>query len=132
MASILIIDDSAIIRELLTDYLLHLGWEVDVAIDGMQGIQKALDRNYDVIFCDLHLPKKNGYQVLTEVTRLKPSAKFIMTDSMPDELADKAQEAGALYCLVKPFDLDQVNKILQEMVQGKSAPCPKQPAKTST
>ncbi|MFH1686401.1 MAG: response regulator [bacterium] len=132
MANILIIDDSAVIRELLSEYLRHLGWEVELADNGLDGIEMALASDYDVVFCDIHLPKRNGYQVLMEVTQHKPDLKFIMTDSLPDDLAEKAQQAGAYCCLAKPFDLGQVNDTLAEILQGTSTPCLKKPTKTST
>ena len=117
MARLLIVDDSQVIRDLLSEYLLDRGHEVDQAVDGQDGIEKALAEEYDAIFCDLHMPRKNGYQVFQEVTRAKPGSRFIMTDSLPDELAAMAQEAGAYCCLTKPFDLDQVALKLQEVLE---------------
>ena len=106
MAKILVIDDSEIIRNLLSEYLQEIGHEVDLATDGLEGIQKALTEEYAVIFSDIHMPKRNGYQVFTEVMEAKPGSKFIMTDSMPDVLAKLALEEGAVTCLIKPFDLE--------------------------
>jgi len=116
MANILIIDDSEIIRNLLRDYLSDCGHDIDVAKDGQDGIDHALTNDYDVIFCDLHMPRKNGFQVFTAVTAIKPKVRFIMTDSLPDELAAKTQEAGACCCLVKPFNLDLLSDTLNEIL----------------
>jgi DNA-binding response OmpR family regulator len=113
MAHILIVDDSKVIRDLLTEYLCEQGHQVDSAVDGQYGIDQALDGDYDVILCDLHMPRKNGYQVFSEVTAAIPGSRFIMTDSLPDELAQKAQDAGAYGCLTKPFDLDEVTRIVE-------------------
>ena len=113
MARILIVDDSKVIRDLLTEYLSEQGHQVDSAVDGQYGIDQALDGDYDVILCDLHMPRKNGYQVFSEVTAALPGSRFIMTDSLPDELAQKAQDAGAYGCLTKPFDLDEVTRTLE-------------------
>lgn len=116
MSKILVIDDSLIIRNLLSEILSDLGFEVDLAIDGQEGIDKALNYEYKIIFCDIHMPKKNGYQVYMEVSNKKQDSLFIMTDSLPDELAEMAKKAGACYCLTKPFALEEVrdtiNKIL--------------------
>lgn len=109
---ILIIDDSQVIRSLLEDYLTDLGYEVDLAFDGADGIEKALKGDYAVAFCDIHMPRKNGYQVYTEVSSAKPEMAFIMTDSLPDELAEMAEKAGAHCCLTKPFDLEQIKSTL--------------------
>lgn len=116
MARILIVDDSSVIRELLTEYLSEQGHQVDSAVDGQFGIDQALDGDYDIILCDLHMPRKNGYQVFTEVTAARPSSRFIMTDSLPDELAQQAQDAGAYGCLTKPFDLDEVIQTVEQVL----------------
>ena len=112
MAKILIIDDSEVIRTLLTDYLSDLGHEISQACDGQEGIDMALTGEYDIIFCDIHMPRKNGYEVFKVVSAAKPNVHFIMTDSLPGELAEMALEAGAHHCLTKPFDLEQINKAL--------------------
>jgi CheY-like chemotaxis protein len=116
MARILVVDDSLVIRELLAEYLTEQGHQVDTAVDGQEGIDKALPGGYDVILCDLHMPRKNGYQVFTEVTAHLPQSRFIMTDSLPDELARMAQDAGAYGCLTKPFDLEQVTATLEKIL----------------
>jgi len=116
MAKVLIIDDSAIIRDLLREYLTDLGHVVYQAKDGQEGIEKALAGDYAAVFCDIHMPKKNGYQVYREVSARKPELVFIMTDSLPDQLAEMAQKEGAHHCLTKPFDLEQVKETLQEIL----------------
>ncbi len=116
MAKILIIDDSAIIQNLLREYLTDLGHVVSQARDGQEGIEKALASDYAAVFCDIHMPKKNGYQVYHEVSARKPELVFIMTDSLPDQLAEMAQKEGAHRCLTKPFDLEQVKETLQEIL----------------
>ena len=122
MARILIVDDSKVIRDLLTEYLGEQGHQVDSAIDGQYGIDQALDGDYDIILCDLHMPRKNGFQVFTEVTAARPASCFIMTDSLPDELAQKAQEAGAYGCLTKPFDLDEVTRTIDQILSPAKTP----------
>ncbi len=116
MARILVVDDSSVIRDLLSEYLTDQGHQVDTAVDGQEGIDMALAGDYDAILCDLHMPRKNGFQTFTEVTVHRPKSRFIMTDSLPDELAHMAQEAGAYACLTKPFDLDQVTETLEKVL----------------
>jgi len=116
MARILIVDDSEVIRNLLEDYLTDSGHEVYLACDGQEGIDKALQNEYDVIFCDIHMPRKNGYEVFRAVSAAKPNLHFIMTDSLPGELAEMALSAGAHHCLTKPFDLEQVSKALDTLI----------------
>lgn len=119
MIKILIIDDSEIIRSLLSEFFEETGYAVACAIDGLEGIQKALADDYDLIFCDVHMPKRNGYQVFKEVIEHKPEAKFIMTDSLPDSLAEKTLKAGASTILTKPFDLDEVRLTVTRLLEDK-------------
>jgi len=115
MARVLVIDDSAIIRDLLVDFLTEEGYEVEATGDSTEGIQMALTGQFDLCFCDLHIPKKNGYQVFCEVSAARPGLQFIFTDSMPDHLAEHAQRSGVSYCLRKPFDLDQLRDVLHKV-----------------
>lgn len=113
MYRILVIDNSEVIRELLTEYLSDLGYQVETAVNGQVGIDMALANHYDVIFCDTHMPKKNGLEVFSAVSKEKPNLPFIMTDSLPDNLSDKAINKGAASCLTKPFNLEQLKKTLE-------------------
>lgn len=117
MVKILVIDDSKVIRSLLTDYLNDLGYVVELAIDGLQGIEKAVNEEYDIIICDIHMPKRNGYQVYNTIIAAKPDINFIMTDSLPGDLAKKSEEAGVKYLLTKPFDLEQLKETLDNITQ---------------
>ena len=110
---ILIIDDSEIIRNLLKEYLTDLNHTVEFAYDGQEGIDKGLKENFDLIFSDIHMPRKNGYLVFKEIRHTKPNQIFIMTDSLPDSLAEQAENEGAWCILTKPFDLDEVSNILK-------------------
>ncbi len=120
MTKILVIDDSAVIRDLLREYLTDLGCAVDVAEDGQEGINKALAGDYAAVFCDVHMPKKNGYQVFRSVSVEKPGLVFVMTDSLPGPLAEMAQKEGAHRCLIKPFDLEQVREALKAVLTPSS------------
>ena len=117
MAKILIIDDSEVIRNLLTEFLGELGHLVDSAVDGTEGLKKASDGDYDLCICDVHLPKMNGYQLLTKLSETRKLMPFIFTDSLPDELADKIREATGFTCLRKPFDLHQLTEIVTQLLE---------------
>jgi DNA-binding response OmpR family regulator len=122
MARILIIDDSQVIRDMLCEMLSDQGHEVQTAADGSTGAAMALAGSYDLCICDLHIPRKNGYEIFAEVSKAKPQLPFIMTDSLPDHLADKALGAGASHCLKKPFDLDQLRAILRQVLHPVKTP----------
>jgi DNA-binding NtrC family response regulator len=112
MARILVIDDSQVIRDLLSDFLADAGHFVDSAGESDAGIRMAETGSYDICICDLHIPRKNGFQIYQAISRNQPKLKFIMTDSLPDDLADQVSEAGVPFILRKPFDLDQLREVL--------------------
>ena len=116
MARILIVDDSEVIRNLLSEYLIDLGHEVETAVNGQEGIDRSLADGFDLVFCDIHMPRKNGYQVFSEVRAKIPDCKFVMTDSLPDRLAEMAQNNGAHCCMTKPFDLDEVRQVVENLL----------------
>lgn len=116
MARILVIDDSDVIRGLLTDFLTDNGHTVDTAADGEKGLHKLLHGKYDLCICDLHMPKKNGYEIFCEAGPKKGNLQFIFTDSLPDELYDKISKTSDHPCLRKPFDLDQLREVLDKVL----------------
>ena len=122
MARILVIDDSQVIRDLLSDMLADQGHEVQTAAEGMTGASVALREQFDLCICDLHIPKKNGYAIFQEVRAVKPGLPFILTDSLPDHLAEQALSAGADHCLKKPFDLDQLREVLAKVLHTVKTP----------
>ena len=122
MARILVIDDSQVIRDLLSDMLADQGHEVQTAAEGMTGASVALREQFDLCICDLHIPKKNGYAIFQEVRAVKPGLPFILTDSLPDHLAEQALRAGADHCLKKPFDLDQLREVLAKVLHTVKTP----------
>jgi len=117
MARILVIDDSEIIRALLCDFLGEQGHSVECAVDGAQGLELARSGDYDLCFCDLHLPKKNGFQILTELGKDRGTMQFVFTDSLPDELFEQIQATTSFSCLRKPFDLDQLRRTLDKALE---------------
>ncbi len=117
---ILVIDDSPIIREMLVEILSDAGFVVDTAVDGEKGAVVALKNDYDVILCDVHMPRLNGLETVREIITAKPDAKIIMTDSFPDKLAQSARAEGALCCLQKPFDVSELRLLMEQIISGRT------------
>jgi CheY-like chemotaxis protein len=109
---ILVIDDSPVIRDMLVEVLTDDGYVVDTAVDGQAGGDLALANNYLVILCDVHMPLQNGLETVRRIITNKPEAQVIMTDSLPDRLANQARREGALGCLQKPFDLNELRNLI--------------------
>lgn len=114
MARILIIDDSEVMRDLLHDFLVDCGHEVETAADGDQGLEKARTGAYDLCICDLHLPRRNGHEIYEDLGPERENMRFIFTDSLPDGMYEKIRETTGHLCLRKPFDLDQVRNTVEQ------------------
>ena len=110
--TILVVDDSPIMRNMLSDIFTDEGYLVETAVDGEIGLTKALENDYDIIISDVHMPHKNGFELVRDLMVSKPKSKVIITDSFPDKLAANAQKEGAVCCLQKPFDMIEIRKVV--------------------
>lgn len=109
MKNILVIDDERSIRRTLKEILEYEGFKIDEAEDGEDGIAKALSKNYDIILCDIKMPKKDGIEVLETVLASKPESLFIMVSGHGTiETAIEAVKKGAYDFLQKPIDLNRL------------------------
>jgi len=115
---VLVVDDSPIIREMLEEVLTDEGYAVDTAADGESGIALAAGHDYLAIICDVHMPKMNGLETVRSIIGHRPTAKIIVTDSYPDRLAAQAHDEGALCCLQKPFDLNELRSLIRRIKHG--------------
>lgn len=106
---LLVVDDETDIRELLEFDLSHSGYEVDVACDGSEGLQKAMTGNYDLILLDVMMPKMNGFDVCKNIKEHNPSQPVLMLTAK-GTINDKTQgfDYGADDYIVKPFDIQEV------------------------
>jgi YesN/AraC family two-component response regulator len=72
MPDILIIDDEKAIRKALTEILSAEGYKTDEASDGEEGFKKFKEKTYDVVLCDIKMPKMDGVEVLEAAKKIKP------------------------------------------------------------
>ena len=115
---LLVIEDSSKLQKSLKAGLRRLGYAVDIAIDGEQGLSFALNYDYDVIVLDLMLPKKSGLEVLKEIRRSKRDPEVLIL-SARDQTGDRVKglEQGADDYLVKPFSFDELHARIQALVR---------------
>jgi two-component system response regulator (stage 0 sporulation protein F) len=112
---ILVVDDTEIIRDLLAEVLREDGYEVDQARDGIEAIELAERNEYDLVFCDVHMPRQNGLITARKLLQRSSKTKVVMTDSYPDKLAGEAEAEGALCCICKPFDLAELRALMRRV-----------------
>lgn len=109
MGKILIIDDENSIRRALREILEYEDFEVEEAVDGKEGLQKATSNHYDLIFCDIKMPKMDGIEVLTALQKEKIEIPVVMISGHGNiETAVEAIKIGAFDFIEKPLDLNRI------------------------
>jgi CheY-like chemotaxis protein len=112
---ILVADDEAIIRHLLTDVLKDDQHQVVAVEDGKEAVEKVKESNFDLIISDVHMPRLNGLETIKIIRGMDKKIYVVMMDSFPDLLSELAQEEGAITCIHKPFDLKEIREIMQKI-----------------
>jgi DNA-binding NtrC family response regulator len=107
--SILIIDDERAIRKTLSEILSYEGFKVEEAADGEEGWKFFTEKNYDVVLCDIKMPKIDGLEFLTKATEKNPDIPVIMISGHGTiETAVDAVKKGAYDYVAKPPDLNRL------------------------
>ncbi len=109
MADILIIDDEKAIRKTLTEILSFEGYKVDEAADGEEGLKKFKEKNYDIVLCDIKMPKLDGIEFLQKAGEANPDIPVVMISGHGNiETAVEAVKKGAFDYISKPPDLNRL------------------------
>jgi two-component system, NtrC family, nitrogen regulation response regulator NtrX len=109
MAKLLIIDDEKAIRGALRDILEYEGYTIEEASDGEQGLELVKQNDYDVVLCDIRMPKIDGLDLLLRATEMGRSTQFIMISAFGNlETAVEATKRGAFDFISKPPDLNRL------------------------
>ncbi|RFM28957.1 sigma-54-dependent transcriptional regulator [Deminuibacter soli] len=109
MSNILIIDDEKAIRKTLCEILSYEGFKVTEASDGEEGWKFFTSNTYDVVLCDIKMPKMDGLEFLTKATEVNPDVPVIMISGHGTiETAVDAVKKGAYDYIAKPPDLNRM------------------------
>lgn len=109
MSNILIIDDEKAIRKTLSEILSYEGYKIDEAGDGEEGLKKFKEKNYDVVLCDIKMPKLDGIEFLDRSREANPDVPVIMISGHGTiETAVEAVKKGAYDYISKPPDLNRL------------------------
>jgi len=109
MAKILVIDDEKSIRNTLQEILEYEGYEVDVAQEGIEGLEKFEEEKYDVVLCDIKMPKLDGIEILEAAFKITTDIPFIMISGHANvDTAVEAIKKGAFDFIEKPLDLNRL------------------------
>jgi len=120
MKTILAVDDSATMREMVAFVLESAGYRVIEAEDGAQGLDRATSTSVDLVITDQNMPNMDGLTLvrsLRELRDYKTTPILLLTTESSDAMKAQGREAGATGWLVKPFDpatlLEVVGKVLR-------------------
>lgn len=109
MADILIIDDEKAIRKTLTEILSFEGYKIEEAADGEEGLKKFKEKNYDLVLCDIKMPKLDGIEFLQKAGEINADVPVIMISGHGNiETAVEAVKKGAYDYISKPPDLNRL------------------------
>ena len=122
MSKILIIEDEAAIRRVLSKILSEENdaYIVEDAEDGLQGLEKIKNNDYDLVLCDIKMPKMDGVEVLEAVKKIKPEIPMVMISGHGDmETAIQTMRLGAFDYISKPPDLNRLLNTVRNALDRK-------------
>ena len=122
MASILVVDDELSMREFLTIFLEKLGHSVISAANGEKAMVMAQEHPVDLVISDIRMPGMNGLNLLARLKAQKPELAFILITAFASpEDAVLAMKNGAFDYITKPFNVDEVRRIIQAALEKKQS-----------
>lgn len=123
MPKILIIEDEPAIRRVLTKILIaeSKSYEVEEAEDGLAGMEKIKDSDYDLVLCDIKMPKMDGVEVLEATKKIKPEIPMVMISGHGDlDTAVHTMRLGAFDYISKPPDLNRLLNTVRNALDKKT------------
>lgn len=112
---VLVIDDTEVVRSLLTEALTEKGYTVKSASNAHSGIEMATQLRPALVFCDTYMPDLDGFETTRRIRKALPGAVVVMTNSMMSGESESESERAFDYLLNKPFGLDELWSVLEEI-----------------
>jgi two-component system chemotaxis response regulator CheY len=120
MHSILAVDDSASMRQLVSFTLRNAGYDVTEAYDGEDALDKARSNDFDLVLTDQNMPRLDGIGLirrLREHPKFKATPILMLTTESSDQMKQAGRAAGATGWLVKPFDPAKLIEVIKKVVR---------------
>lgn len=117
--TILAVDDSASLRQMVAFSLNAAGYDVVQAVDGQDGLNKAKDRTVDLVLTDQNMPIMDGLTLIKHLRELgsyQTVPILMLTTESSDDMKAKGKAAGANGWLVKPFDPKRLIEVVQKVI----------------
>ena len=119
---ILVIDDDKAVRKSFVLALEDTPYPVETAESGEQGIQKAQNTTYDLVFLDLRMPGLNGVETLRRLREIDPGVPIYIVTAFHkeflDQLGSAAEDGLSFEILHKPAGADQINLLVRSVLEG--------------
>lgn len=110
---ILIIDDEEPIREFLRLFFEDRDFAVEAALDGVDALEKAKKQEYDLIICDVMMPRMHGHVFLKKLREFRPKQKAIVMSGISEETLMAKIKEGCWWYLTKPFKLSDLEACVE-------------------
>ena len=117
--TILAVDDSGSLRQMVAFSLTAAGYQVVQAVDGQDGLNKARDQVVDLVLTDQNMPNMDGLTLIKSLRDMSSYQKvpiLMLTTESSDEMKAKGRAAGANGWLVKPFDPKRLIDVVQKVI----------------
>ena len=115
--NILVVDDKKIIGDLFDFTLGYSGHNITVVDKAQEAFDAVKGRSFDIAFIDIIMPEKDGVDVLKELKHLSPDLPIVMMSGYSvEDKKKKAGELGAVTCLKKPFEIDEVKAVIKSVL----------------
>jgi two-component system response regulator (stage 0 sporulation protein F) len=119
---ILIVDDQFGIRILLNEVLHKEGYETFQAANGVQALDIATKHSPDLVLLDMKIPGMDGIEILRRMKQMNEDIRVIIMTAYGElDMIQKAKDLGAITHFAKPFDIDDIRKVVREYVQIESS-----------
>ena len=117
--TILAVDDSGSLRQMLVFTLKAAGYQVTEAVDGRDGLDKAKQKHFDLVLTDQNMPKMDGLTLIKSLRSLPGYQKtpiLMLTTESSEDMKSKGRAAGANGWLVKPFDPQRLIEVVKKVI----------------
>lgn len=119
MSTVLVVDDSSSIRQMVSFTLKSVKYEVVDAVNGQDGLNKAKSNKIDLVVTDLNMPIMDGLTMIQELRKIpqfKTTPMLLLTTESSQAMKDKGRAVGATGWLVKPFDPNKLIELTVKLI----------------
>ena len=111
---VLIVEDDIKVNRLLTKKFIRWDFGVESVSTKKEALELIVNKEFDLVLLDIFLPDGLGYHIIPKIREIQPETKIItMTGSNTKEMEAKIRECGVEYYLIKPFEIDNLERIVK-------------------